>query len=268
MVTPRKSFKLPTHFEIEAELREQISNRPGHQRCVEGRDELLLVVHEVPQAGIPEREAVFFWKRHGGRWSQPGGTGLSELGELLERYALAIDGHQDSLDKVPTAAAAIFGVLRHSGPLARSTRNLALALEQALAADLEDREIRAYRDRARELDRAAELLNADARVALEYCQAARSEEQSLTAERLRKNAFRLNLLAGFFLPLMALGSWCGVNAKLPAVTGPLLAGIFLGGIATAALLPWFIGRQTCMHAGRKRKPEQSADPATGKISRF
>ena len=257
MVTPRKSFKLPTHFEIEAELREQISKRPGHQRCVEGRDELLLVLHEVPQAGIPERDALFFWKRHGGRWTQPGGSGLSELGELLERYELAIDGHEDSLGKVNTAAAAIYGVLRHSGPLARSTRNLALALEQTLAADIEDREIRAYRDRARDLDRAAELLNADARVALDYCQAACSEQQSLTAERLRKNAFRLNLLAGFFLPLMALGILCGMNAKLPSISAPLLAGIFLGGIATGAVLLWVIGRQTCMHAGRKPKPEQS-----------
>jgi len=97
MVPPRKTFRLPAHFEIEPELREQFSNRPGHQRCVEGRDELLLVVHEVPQADQAERDAWFFWKRHDGRWTQPGGSGLSELGELLDRYELAIDGHQASL---------------------------------------------------------------------------------------------------------------------------------------------------------------------------
>jgi len=243
MVTPRKSFKLPAHFDIEPELREQFSNRPGHQRCVEGRDELLLVVHEVPQPGIPEREALFFWKRHDGRWTQPGGTGLNELGELLERYALALDGHEGGLDKVDTAAE-IFAVLRHSGPLARSMRNLVVALEQALAADLEDREVRAFRDRARELERAAELLNADARVTLEFWQAERSEEQSRASERLGRIAFRMNLLAGFFLPLMAMSGLFGMNVKTPACMEPLFWGIFLGGIATGALLLWLVARQT------------------------
>jgi Mg2+ and Co2+ transporter CorA len=243
MVTPMKSFKLPAHFEIEPELREQFSNRPGHQRCVEGRDELLLVVHEVPQAGIPEREAVFFWKRHDGRWTQPGGPGLNELGELLDRYALAIDGHEGGLDKVDSAAE-IFGVLRHAGPLARSTRNLVLAMEQALAADREDREIRAYRDRARELERAADLLNADARVTLEFWQAERAEEQSRASERLSRIAFRMNLLAGFFLPLMALSGLFGMNVRIPAFVEPWFWGIFGGGIATGAVLLWLVGRQT------------------------
>jgi hypothetical protein len=243
MVTPIESFKLPAHFDIEPELREQFSNRPGHQRCVEGHSELLLVVHEVPEPGIPEREAWFFWKRSDGRWAQPGGSGLSELGELLDRYAQAIDGHEEVIDEVNTAAE-IFGILRHSGPLARTTRNLVLALEQALAADHEDREIRAYRDRARELERAADLLNTDARVSLEFWQAQRSEENSRAATRLGRIAFRMNLLAGFFLPLMAFSSLFGMNVKIPEFMEPLFWGIFFVGIATGALLLWLVGHQT------------------------
>ena len=243
MVTPMKPFKLPEHYEIEPELREQFSSRPGHQRCVEGNDELLLVVHEVPQAGIPEREALLFWKRRDDRWMQPGGTGLSELGELLDRYAQAIDGHEGSLDKVDTAAE-IFGVLRHSGPLARTTRNLVLAMEQVLAADHDNREIRTYRDRARELERAADLLNTDARVTLEFWQAERSEEQSRASARLGRIAFRMNLLAGFFLPLMAFSGLFGMNVTIPEFMAPWFWGIFGAGIATGALLLWLVGRQT------------------------
>jgi len=252
MVPPRKSFKLPAHFEIEPELREQLSNRPGHQRCVEGRDELLLVVHEVPAAGVPEREAWFFWKRHDGRWTQPGGTGLNELGELLDRYALVIDGHEATLAHVATAAE-IGGVLRHAGALARSTRNLVVALEQALAAVLEDREMRAYRDRARELERAADLLHADARVALEMWQAACSEEQSRATRRLGKIAFRMNLLVGFFLPLMAFSGLFGMHPQIAALQDPWFWGIVAGGIATAALLLWLVARQTRRDADFKRK---------------
>jgi len=72
MATLAKNLKLPEHYEVEPELLEQFSNRPGHQRCVEGRDEFLLVVHAVPQPGLPEPGAVFFWKRRVDRRAPPG----------------------------------------------------------------------------------------------------------------------------------------------------------------------------------------------------
>ena len=97
-------LKLPAHFEIEPELREQLSTRPGHQRCIEGAGELLLIAHEVPRPGIPEREALFFWKRHDGTWMQSSGSGLSLLGELMDRYAKVIDGHEEVIDEADTAA--------------------------------------------------------------------------------------------------------------------------------------------------------------------
>jgi Mg2+ and Co2+ transporter CorA len=243
MATLARTLKLPDHYQVEPELLEQFSTRPGHQRCVEGRDELLLVVHEVPQPRIPEREAIFFWKRRDGRWTQPGGPGIAELGELLERYAQAIDRHEMVIDEADTAAE-IFGIIRHSGPLARSTRNLVQALEQTLAADHDDREIRTYRDRAKELERAADLLNHDARVALEFWRAERAEEHSRASARLGRIAFRMNLLAGFFLPLMALSSLFGMNVRIPGFMEPLFWGIFATGILTGAALLWLVGRRT------------------------
>ena len=94
MVIVEESVKLPGHFRIEQELRDQLSSRPGHQRCVEGRGELLLVVHDVPRVGVPEREGIYFWKNYEGRWSQQSGPGLSGLEDLLDRYAKTIDGHE------------------------------------------------------------------------------------------------------------------------------------------------------------------------------
>lgn len=246
MATTAKTLRLPDHYQVEPELLEQFSTRPGHQRCVEGRDELLLVVHEVPKPGIPERDALFFWRRHDGRWTQPGGPGLSELHDLLERYATAIDKHEEVIDEADTAAE-IFAILRHSGPLARSTRNLVHALEQALAADHDDREIRALRDRARELERAADLLHNDARVTLEFWRAERAEEHSRSSARLGRIMFRMNLLAGFFLPLMALSGLFGMNVDIPRFMQPFFWGILAFAILTGAALLWLVGRQT----GRK-----------------
>lgn len=238
-----ETLKLPDHFTIETELREQLSGRPGHQRCVEGSGELLLVVHEVPQPAIPEREALFFWKRHDGVWMQPSGQGLDDLGNLLDRYARAIDAREEEIDEADTAAE-IFGILRHSGPLARSSRNLAAALAQVLAIDPDDRDIRHHHDRAREIERAADLLNTDGRVTLEFWRAERAEEQAMAGARLNRIAFRLNLLAGFFLPLVALGGIFGMNVDLPSAAKAMFWTIVLAGLTIGGTLLWLVGRQT------------------------
>jgi hypothetical protein len=242
-----ETLKLPAHFDVEPELREQLSGRPGHQRCVEGAGELLLIVHDVPRPRIPERDALFFWKRHDGVWMQASGPGLTGLGDLLDRYAKAIDGHEEVIDEADTAAE-IFKILRHSGPLARSSRNLVVALEQVLSIDPDDRQIRSFRDRAREIERAADLLNTDGRVALEFWRAERAEEQALSGARLNRIAFRLNLLAGFFLPLVALGGIFGMNVDLPDFVKSMFWVILFCGLGVGGVLLWMVGHQTGKHS--------------------
>lgn len=241
MIILDEPLRLPPHFRIEDELREQLSSRPGHQRCLEGRGELLLVLHEVPRPRIPERQALYFWKDPQGRWAQAAGPGLSGVSELLDRYAKAIDGHEEVVDEADTAAE-IFTILRHSGPLSRSSRNLVQALEQTLQMDPDDKEIRAFRDRAREIERAADLLNNDARVTLEFWQAERAEQQLRSSARLGKIAYRLNLMAGFFLPLVAMGGLFGMNVKLPGFVQQLFWLIFFGGLTIGGLVLWMVGR--------------------------
>jgi hypothetical protein len=258
-----ENFKLPDHYHIEPELCEQLSGRPGHQRCMEGAGELLLVLHEVPRPAIPERDAHFFWKHQDGSWMQPSGTGLSDLGELLDRFAKAIDAHEEVIDEADTAAE-IFAILRHSGPLSRSTRNLVQALEQALATDADDREIRGYRDRAKEIERAADLLNTDAKVALDFWRAVQSEKHARSGARLNRIAFRLNLLAGFFLPLVALGGLFGMNVDLPEFTKPMFWLILLGGLMIGAVLLWLVGHQTGRSSDFDEEMDLAEDKKTAK----
>lgn len=233
---------LPKHYEIERDLREQLSGRPGHQRCVVGEAELLLVVHEVPEAGIPERKAIFFWRQQDESWLQPSGPGLSELGALLDRYAKAIDTNEESLEKTESTEL-VFKILKHAGPLTRSTRNLVHALEETLAQEPDDRQIISFRDRARELERAAELLQSDARETLIFWQAEASEEHARAADRLGKILFKLNLVTGFFLPVVALGSLFGMNVDLPDFVNGLFWLIFVGGLIIGGLLLWFVARK-------------------------
>ena len=237
-----EQLKIPEHFKLERELLEQLSCRPGHQRCVVGHSELLLILHEVPEAGVPEREALFFWKMHDGRWMQPGGHGLDDLTQLLDRYTEAIDKNEEILETTQSAAD-IFKILRQAGPLARSTRNCVQALVQVLAQEPDDRAIRACRDKAHELERAAELLQGDARETLIFWQAESAEEHTKSSDRLGDILFKLNLVTGFFLPLVALGSLFGMNVRLPAFVEGLFWVIFIGGLIVGGLLLWYVSRR-------------------------
>ena len=155
---------LPQKFLLETGLLDQLSSRMGCQRCILGQHgEMLLVVHEVPEPGVPERKALFFWYDSSKEWHGSVTDGLVDLQKLLERYAQAIDVHEAVVDDADTAKE-IFTILRHAGPLARSTRNLFLCLQEAAALFPKDKELRSLRDRAHENERAAELLYADARL--------------------------------------------------------------------------------------------------------
>ncbi|MEK6232265.1 MAG: CorA family divalent cation transporter [Luteolibacter sp.] len=233
---------LPEHYELEREILEQLSDRPGHQRCVVGHDELLLVLHEVPKARVPEREALFFWRRMDGRWIQPGGPGLDEVGGLLERYANVIDANEELLEKLESAQD-LFRILRQAGPLARSLRNGVAALDQALVQEYEDKEVRNYRDRAQELERAAELLQVEARETMLFWQAEAAEEHKKSSDRLGNILFKLNLVTGFFLPLVALGGLFGMNVNLPDFVRGLFWWIFLGGLMVGGMLLWYVARE-------------------------
>jgi Mg2+ and Co2+ transporter CorA len=57
-------------------------------------------------------------------------------------------------------------------------------------------------------------------------------------------AFRLNLLAGFFLPLVALGGLFGMNVDLPDFVNGWFWVIFCGGLVMGGTLVWLVGRKT------------------------
>ncbi|MFC7335881.1 CorA family divalent cation transporter [Haloferula chungangensis] len=235
---------LPKGFDLEPELLDQISARSGIQRCLIGHDELLLIVHEVPQAGVPEREPLVFWRTPAGGWFGPDSRkGLGQLSALLERYHAVVDEYEAVIDE-SEGAAEVFKVLRHAGPLARSTRNMLVAIEQACTHDDDNRELMTLKDRGRELERAAELLYHDAKLVLDFQQAERAEEQQAATERLNTIAFRLNLMAGFFLPLVGIGGLMGMNVDLPEFVHSWFWGIFFGGLLLGVVVLFLVGWKT------------------------
>lgn len=205
---------LPAPFEPERELLDQLSNHPGNQRCVVGRDELLLITHDVPRNGTPVRDALVFWRRQDEVWVDFSGTkGFRKLGELLDRYTRAVTEQQTLLDQAGSAVE-VFKLARAAGPLARAAKNLASAIDQTLSNDEDNRELRSFRDRAREVERAADQANQDARLALEFRQVERVEQQQQGVEKLTRVATLLVFLILASLPIFVFGAVASMNAGL------------------------------------------------------
>jgi hypothetical protein len=185
---------------------------------------LLLVLHDVPQPGDPERKSVLIWRDPLGAWRASGsGSGLAELQGLLQGYEKVVDGLEARMQAAPSAEN-YFTILHTANPVLRSVRNLHRALQEARELVREDRNILVARDEAGEHERTLDLLHGDAKNGLDYTIARQVEEQARNSDQLVVSSYRLNLLVAVFLPLTALGSAFGMNLRhgLEEVRNPML----------------------------------------------
>jgi hypothetical protein len=202
---------IPETWAVPEKFRQRVGASAGRQRAMIDSGHLLLVLHEVPEAGEPERKSRLYWRAPDGEWRATGakGKGLPLLKAHLEEFRERIHQNDDRVDGAKTAAE-LFQVLRAMTPVARTARNLHRALQQAREG-LEARELIELRDTAVELERSSELTVADAQNALEYLETKAAEEQTVLARKAGDAQHRLNLIAALFFPVTALGSILGTN---------------------------------------------------------
>ncbi len=227
---------LPSSWPLPDIFHQRLGETVGRQRAMFHERHLLLVLHEVPEPGIPERVGVFFWRSPEGDWKTSlQGAGLPALRELIRRYAKRVDNLEAAYGDSKTAAA-LFPILRASTPIVRASKHVREVLQSAREAVREDRDIINLRDLAGEVERAADLLNEEAKNALEFDIAEAAQAQTKINAELAQAGQRLNLLAAMFLPLTAVASVFGMNlpSGLEKVLTPtlfwlvLLTGILVG----------------------------------------
>ena len=217
---------LPGTWKVPELFHARLGEQAGRQRMMSADGHLLIVLHKIPQPGNPDRESILFWRDTAGGWKSTGsGAGLAELRGLLEDFTKHVDKLEDRMQASPNSKN-YFEILQTTGPLLRTVRNMHTALQQAREAFPVDRNILVARDQAGELERAVELLHADAKNGLEYMVARQAEEQAENSEQLLKAGHKLNMLIAIFLPLTALGSAFGMNFRhgLEGVTSPCYSG--------------------------------------------
>lgn len=203
---------IPHNWEVPARFRERMGASAGKQRTMFHEGHLLLVLHEVPTPGDITRKAMIAWRSPEGAWKSSGASkgGLLGVRALVESYAKAVAEVEDRVERAQRAAE-YFAALHAVTPLVRAARNLHKTLQDAREAVAADPELITLRDQAYEVERTAEIVQADAKAGLDFCIAERSEQQAETSEHIAVSGHKLNLLAALFFPITALGSLFGMN---------------------------------------------------------
>lgn len=202
---------LPPTWVVPPAIRERLGDKVGRQRAMAADGHLLLVLHKPPKAGDNERQGRFFWRSPEGNWlSSDLGAGpagltkhLTEFSEVVERF----DRQEENAKTVDD----MFKIIEAMSPVHRSTRNLHGALQEARTLVATDRDLINFRDRAYEIERAAELLLSEVQTSLEFALAKKTEEQTAAAHQMALASHRLNLLAAFFFPIVTLSSIFGMS---------------------------------------------------------
>lgn len=236
---------IPHNWQVPKVFRDRMGNFAGRQRCMAADGHLLVVVHELPDPKKPRtREAQIHWREPAGEWhsSAGGPPTIAPLRGLVEAFAEAATRLERQAEKA-VSADDWFAVVYATGPVARTTKNLAATLQEARDLAKDDRELIVVRDAAAEVARSFELLHAYARDGLEYTSAKRAEDHARNAEHMLVSAHRLNLIAALFLPMTAIATVFGMNFD-HGLNGLTAAPVMFWGVMAAALVLGLIVRMS------------------------
>jgi hypothetical protein len=229
-----KANYIPKTWDLPDAITRRLGETVGKQRMMNEDGHLLLLLHQVPKVEDDEvRTAVVVWRSPAGEWkSSPVGGGLVGLEAHLASYRTAIHQLDEAVD-VAKSARHYFDVMRLVHPMQRSTRSMFEVLQAARQALPDDARVINLRDQAADLERAIELVSADAKAGMDFTVAEAASQQAISSEAANQEARRLNRLAAFFFPLATLVAVFGMNPpetmyRQPGFWAVLAAGVVLG----------------------------------------
>lgn len=221
--------------------RYRVGDPVGRQRMLEEDGHLLLILHEVP--GDSEKD-WFFWVDETKKWSSaPEAGGLRHMRLLLDRYEEVVDALEARL-KVADSVADFYSILREEAPVGRALKQVRLIAARARKIHKKNRPLLQIRSIAEELDDDLTLVQNEARLGMEAVAAESAENQRIVSEKQTSDGLKLNLLASFYLPLMALSSLMGMNVINGFEdTRWMFWLIFTIGVGAGAVLVKVVGRR-------------------------
>ena len=202
---------VPQSWDVPDVFRQRLGDRVGRQRAMVADGHLLLVLHRAPALDENDRRGRLFWRSPDGSWHSPNAIdGAKSLAEHLGEYQKRLE-KLDTREARAASASEYFEVLSELTPLGRAARNQSTVLQLARDQFPDARELINVRDRAYEIERNAELLQADSKSALDYLIAKQAEEQAQATYHMALASHRLNVLVAFFFPIATLSTVFGTN---------------------------------------------------------
>jgi len=236
-----KANYIPKTWDLPDSIRKRLGATIGKQRLMNEDGHVLLLLHQPPRAEDDEvRAAMVIWRNPAGEWkSAPSGGGLTGLEAHIALYRNSIHSLDEEVESARTARN-YFDVMRRMHPMQRSTRSMLEVIQATRQALPDETRVINLRDQAADLERAIELIAADAKAGMDFTLAEAASQQAQAAELANIEARRLNRLAAFFLPLATLFSIFGMNSpesiyQNGSFIPVLLAGLLLGLIARAMI---------------------------------
>lgn len=234
---------IPETWNVPAVFRKRLGDDAGRQRSMVSDGHLLMILHEPPQADDTTRDARIFWRNSVGEWASHDTTGqIHSLEKHLAQYQMRVNDLEER-EKQATTADQYFEILSELTALHRAARNQHSAFQQAREA-IDSRDLINYRDDCYSIERLAELLQSDAKNALDLTIARQAEQQAETAFHMALSAHRLNVLVAFFFPIATLCAIFGTNLEtglerwsppipfLATIASGMLIGVVLKTIVT------------------------------------
>jgi len=232
---------IPASWDLPDAIRMRLGETVGKQRLIDEEGHLLLLLHQLPRAEDDEvRKAMVVWRNPAGEWkSSPEEGGLRGLEKHLAAYRTVIHELDEGVESAKTARQ-FFEVMGRMHPLQRAARNKFLAIQELRQALPDDTRIINMRDQAGDLERAIELIAADAKAGMDFTLAESANQQAISADIANHEARRLNRMAAFFFPLATLVAVFGMNppesiCNSSGFWAVLVAGVVLGVFVNALL---------------------------------
>ena len=200
---------LPPGWQLPESLANRLGDSGGWQRALVEEGHILLILHKTPRPGKAQRDVVFFWRLPDGEWKcSDGRPGIQALRTHLEAYVTSLQKLEADYERAQSAHD-YFAVLESVVPLQRAAKNQFAALHSARETLPEANELISMRDLAGDAERAADLLHASSKNALDYKVARQAEEQARLSQEISEAGHRLNLLMALFLPMSVIGGAFG-----------------------------------------------------------
>jgi len=237
----RKRFTWQLPVRIEARLGERTY---GRQRTIFEDDHLLIILHTPPDPETHKREAWVFLRKPDGSLMWNGqDNGEEKLKRLLKLYADLYDKLDDAEEDAQSADDLLV-VLEALAPLNRASTNLANTLQSARNLIKDDPFLIAMRDEAYEVSRNFDLLQSDAKLALDYRTAQSAEAQHARTLEMARAQHKLNLIVAATFPLMAVATVFGMNLfnGFEGVPGAFWTALVLGIAVGAGTIHWVTQR--------------------------